>query len=190
MRFQRNNKWWWTIFLWAYELSMVNSYVAMKRYCELKGVKMRWTHHDWNEAIGYAHLDPVEDWPRRKSPGKLATNDARGATVTSEVKKRNSRMDSMALSPTRGRLNFRLDHSSMVHVPVPSNINTPACQLHCWAYQELQGDRDQKKRTPQGARAQVVLCEACNVHLCIPCWKLYHFERDLAPHISRILGKS
>jgi hypothetical protein len=50
MRFQRNNKWWWTIFLWAYELSMVNSYVAMKRYCELKGVKMRWTHHDWNKA--------------------------------------------------------------------------------------------------------------------------------------------
>ena len=117
----------------------------MKRYCELKGGKMRWTHHDWNEAIGYAHLDPVEDWPRRKSPGKLATNDAIGATVTSEVKKRNSRMDSMALSPTQGRLNFRLDHSSMVHVPVPSNINTPACQLHRWAYQELQGDRDQKK---------------------------------------------
>jgi hypothetical protein len=189
MRFQRNNKWWWALFLWAYEVSMVNSYMAMKRYCELKGVKMRWTHHDWNEAIGYAHLDPVEDWPRRKSPGKFTTNDERGAMATSEVKKRNSRMDTVALSPTRGRLNFRLDHTSMVHVPVPSSITKPACQLHRWAYQESQGSIDQKKRTPQGSRAQVVLCEACNVHLCIPCWKLYHFERDLAPHITTILGK-
>ena len=24
MRFQRNNKWWWALFLWGYEVSMVN----------------------------------------------------------------------------------------------------------------------------------------------------------------------
>ncbi len=66
MRFQRNNKWWWALFLWGYEVSMVNSYVAMKQYCKLKGVVVPWNHHDWNEAIGYAHLDPAEYWPRRK----------------------------------------------------------------------------------------------------------------------------
>jgi hypothetical protein len=38
MSFQRNNKWWWALFLWACEVSMVNSYVMMKRYCEMKGV--------------------------------------------------------------------------------------------------------------------------------------------------------
>jgi hypothetical protein len=31
-----------------------------KRYCELKGVPVQWTHHDWNEAIGYAHVDPYD----------------------------------------------------------------------------------------------------------------------------------
>ncbi len=67
IRFQRNNKWWWALFLWGYEVSMVNSYVCMKRYCKFKGVPVPWTHHDWNEAIGYAHLDPIMDWPRRKS---------------------------------------------------------------------------------------------------------------------------
>ena len=56
--------------MWGYEVSMVNSYVAMKRYCELKGVAVPWNHHDWNEAIGYAHLDPHEYWPRRKTPFK------------------------------------------------------------------------------------------------------------------------
>jgi adenosine deaminase len=51
MRFQRNIKWWWALFLWSYEVSLVNSYVMYKRYCELKGVPVQWTHHDWNEAI-------------------------------------------------------------------------------------------------------------------------------------------
>ena len=55
MRIQKNNKWWWDLFLWEYKMLMVNSY-------ELKGAKMMWTHHDWNETIGNAHLDPVEDW--------------------------------------------------------------------------------------------------------------------------------
>jgi hypothetical protein len=110
-------------------------------------------------------------------------------TNNEQVKKQNSRMDTTALFPTRGCLNFWLDHTSMVSVPVPSSITKPACQLHRWAYHELQGSIDQKKQMPQGARAQVVLCEACNVHLCIPCLKLYHFKRDLAPHITTILGK-
>jgi len=66
-RFLRNQKWWWALFIWGYEVSMVNSYMCIKRYCELKGVEVPWTHHDWNEAIGYAHLDPEEDWQKRKS---------------------------------------------------------------------------------------------------------------------------
>ncbi len=38
VRFQRINKWWWALFLWGYEVSLVNSSVLMKRYCELKEV--------------------------------------------------------------------------------------------------------------------------------------------------------
>jgi hypothetical protein len=68
MRFQRNNKWWWVLFLWGYKVSLVNSYVAMKQYCEFKGVPVKWTHHDWNEAIENAHINPDEDWSRAKSP--------------------------------------------------------------------------------------------------------------------------
>ena len=189
MRFQRNNKWWWALFLWAYEVSMVNSYVAMKRYCELKGVPMKWNHHEWNEAIGYAHLEPEVEWLHRKSPGKSqTTNDDRGAEATSEVKRRNTRIDSAALSPVRGRMNIRLDHSNYRHIPiVPSGRGV--CQLHRWAAKEAGGDRE-KNDKPAGSRGHgVAYCEACQVNIWLPCWKLYHFELDLKQHIPAILSK-
>jgi hypothetical protein len=63
---------------------MVNSYVSMKRYCELKGVAVLWNHHDWNEAIGYAHLDPVEYWPRRKAAFK--SNDITAGSAKAAAK--------------------------------------------------------------------------------------------------------
>jgi hypothetical protein len=94
MQFQRNNKWWWALFLWGYEVSLVNSYVSYKRYCELKGVPVKWTHHDWNEAIAYAHVNPEENWPWKKSPPKSVVD-----RVT-EGKKRAPKIDSLALLPT------------------------------------------------------------------------------------------
>ena len=66
MRFQSNIKWCRALFLWRYEVSMMNSYISFKWYCELKGVPVKWTHHDWNQGIRYAHLDLDEDWPRKK----------------------------------------------------------------------------------------------------------------------------
>jgi hypothetical protein len=83
---------------WGYEVSMVNPYVCYKRYCELKGVPVQWNHHDWNEAIGYAHLNPDEDWPRKKSPPETPKS-----TTSSESKKRAPKIDHKALSPTRVR---------------------------------------------------------------------------------------
>jgi hypothetical protein len=103
MRFQRNNKWWWALFLWGYEVSLVKSYVSMNLYCELKGVPVPWMHHDWKEAIGYVHLDPIEYWPRRKVPYKNddATCPAQLDSL-SDLKKKAPRVDSMALLPTWG----------------------------------------------------------------------------------------
>jgi hypothetical protein len=61
---------------------MVNSYVSMKGYCELIGVPVLWTHHDWNKAIGYTHLDRIKYWPRRKEPHK--NNDITGPAKQQE----------------------------------------------------------------------------------------------------------
>ncbi len=78
-----------------------------------------WTHHDWNEAIGYVHLDPIEYWPRRK--GLFKNDDTTCPTKQdnlSDLKKKASRMDSMALLPTRYRLKGRLNHNTTMHMPV------------------------------------------------------------------------
>jgi hypothetical protein len=189
MRFQRNNKWWWALFLWGYEVSMVNSYVCMKRYCELKGVPVPWTHHDWNEAIGYAHLDPIEDWPRRKSadyerpPMKLED-------IASATKRRAPRVDSKALSPTRGRLRIPLDES-MSHMPVVPLLPNAACQLHRWAYKETHPMEkvDGATTKPSGSRSGVMRCETCEVNLCLKCWKPYHKQHRLKPLVFDILGE-
>ena len=83
-----------------------------------------WNHHDWNEAVGYAHVDPDKYWPRKKCPPKS------GVKVTA-IKTRAPKMDSLALSPTRGRLRKRLDNSVM-HMPVnpEATTGTTVCQLH------------------------------------------------------------
>ena len=189
MRFQRNNKWWWALFLWGYEVSMVNSYVSYKRYCELKGVPVQWSHHDWNEAIGYAHLDPDEDWPTKKSPPETPTSSAASAS-----KKRAPKIDSKALSPTRGRMKVRLD-TNVNHMPVvprgPPRANV--CQLHRWADKEFNPSTDdktgRKKNTkPAGARTGVMRCTVCNVNLCIPCWEIFHTKERIRYHIPGILG--
>jgi hypothetical protein len=173
---------------------MVNSYVSMKRYCELKGVPVPWTHHDWNEAIGYAHLDPVEYWPRRKGP--FEDDDATGsankrAATTSDLKKKAPRVDSMSLSPTRGHLKGRLDHETRLHMPLlPLTVNA-TCQLHHWVHKET-NPVDKKEGSnikPTGLHAHVMRCEECGVHLCLKCWPIFHQKKRLKLCVFDILGE-
>ena len=199
MRFQRNNKWWWALLLWGYEVSMVNSYVMMKRYCEMKGVPVPWNHHDWNEAIGYAHLDPHEYWPRRKSPpGTTAEGSAAAASTTRQPKlnkkgkpilPRGPRVDSSALSPTRGSLKCRLDHDTRIHMPEPPLTLGANCALHRWAHKETHPatKEEEKNLKPPGSRSHVMHCKACDVHLCLNCWALFHTEKRLKPRVFDIL---
>ena len=168
---------------------MVNSYVCMKRYCELKGVPIPWTHHDWNEAIGYAHLDPIEDWPRRKS-ADYERPAMKQEDIASATKRRAPRVDSKALSPTRGRLRIRLDES-MTHMPVVPLLPNAACQLHRWAYKETHPMEkvDGATTKPSGSRSGVMRCETCEVNLCLKCWKPYHKQHRLKPLVFDILGE-
>ena len=99
--------------MWGYEVSLVNSYTSYKRYCVLKGVAVKWTHHDWNEAIGYAHVEPNEYWLRRKSPPK--------SVPMANAKRMCQRVASQALSPTWGWLRDRLAPSH--HMPVMASGN-------------------------------------------------------------------
>ena len=82
---------------------MVNSYVMMKRYCEMKGVVVPWTHHYCNGVIGYTHLDPHEYWRRRKAPANgMATPAAARSTVPHERSRRDAPRWTALLSHRQG----------------------------------------------------------------------------------------
>jgi len=116
--------------------------VCYKRYCELKGVPVQWNHHDWNQAIGYAHLDPDEDWPRKKSPPETPKS-----TTSSNSKKRAPKIDNKALSPTWGQMKVCLDTSRNQMPVVPrGKPHNNVCQLHRWADKEFNPTTDVKGR--------------------------------------------
>jgi hypothetical protein len=154
-----------------------------------KGVPVPWKHHDWNEALGYAHLDPVEDWPRRKGPG-YEQPAKRQKDIASATKKRAPRMDSVALSPTKGRLRIRLDDTKK-HMPIVPLLPNAACQLHRWAYKETHPIEKMEgvSKKPPGSRSGVMRCETCEVNLCLKCWKFYHEKHRLKPLVFDILGE-
>ena len=174
---------------------MVNSYVSLKRYCELEGVAVRWNHHDWNEAIGYAHLDPVEYWPRRKAAFKSndITAGSAKAAAKSDLKKinitRGPRLDSSALLPTRGKLKCQLDHDTKIHMPLPPLSSNATCQLHRWVHKETHPlDKMEGANTkPAGSRSHVMQCDTCEVHICLNCWALFHQQKHLKRHVFDIL---
>ena len=175
---------------WGYEVSMVNPYVCYKRYCELKGVLVQWNHHNWNEAIGYTHLNPDKDWQRKKSPPATPKS-----TTSSDSKKRAPKIDNKALSPTRGQMKVRLD-TSRNHMPVipRGKPHNNVCQLHRWADKEFNPTADvkgRKKNTkPAGGRTNVMRCTMCDVNLCIRCWEIFHTKEHLRYHIPGILGEN
>lgn len=132
-------------------MSLIDPNISYKCLRELKGVPMKWTHHDWNEAVGYAHVNPEEYWPWRKSPYPQmnAGNLPAGKT-------RAPKFDTHALSPTQGRLCGRLN-SEVAHMPVQPEaaVGTTDCQMHLWAWKEFNPD-DGKNSKPVGSCSQVM----------------------------------
>jgi hypothetical protein len=110
--------------------------------------------------------------------------------MTSATKKRAMRMDSMALSPTRGRLRIRLDETKK-HMPIKPLLPNAACQLHLWAYKETNPVEKMEKanKKPSGSWSGVMQCETCEVNLCLKCWKTYHKKHRLKPLVFDILGE-
>jgi hypothetical protein len=165
--------------------------MCLKRYYELKGVPVPWMHHDWNEATGYAHLDPIEYWLRRKGPFKNDdTTHPSKQDNPSDLKKKAPRVDSMALLPTGGRLKGRLNHNTTIYIPVPPSSQNPTCQLHCWAYKEMHPlDKAVGNNIKSsGLHSHVMQYEACSVNLCLKCLELPHTKQCLKSHVFDILG--
>jgi hypothetical protein len=100
-----------------------------------------------------------------------------------------SKMDSLALSPTWGRLKIRLNETKK-HMPVTSLLPNAVCQLHHWAYKETHpmDKMEGGNAKPSGSRSHVMQCKTCEVNLCVKCWKTYHKQHHHKPLVFDILG--
>eukprot|EP00956_Cyclotella_meneghiniana_P034869 scaffold109003_cov36-Cyclotella_meneghiniana.AAC.1 len=190
-RLQRNQKWWWSLWIWALEVTIVNAYKMMTRYCELRGINPKYSHHDFREKIAYALIDPEGEWPKRKAKTPPAANRKRNSDSQSAKPKapKAPRFTNNTLS-RHGTLSRRLD-ASLNHMPVvPSGDQSGhICQLHRWAGNYGNNDKKNNKM-PSGSRFNVCHCKACGVNLCLCCFELYHTKANLEAEIGNILSNT
>ena len=188
-RLQRNQKWWWALWIWALEVTIVNSYKMMARYCELRGIKPSYSHHDFREKIGYGLIDTEGEWPKQKAktPPVAAKGKKRVASLVPVSVTRAPKFTNNTLS-RHGALSRRLDETQS-HMPVmpPGKKSGHICQLHRWA-NNFNNEKGEDSKMPSGSRLNVCHCKTCEVNLCLHCYEIFHRKADLEGEIGTILG--
>ena len=188
LRFQRNTKWWWAEFLYVWETSITNAYHMMCRYYVFMGLKAPWTHYQFQEAISWALLDPVNCWPtkdnKKVSPIMMnkrkhvypSCEKAKAKALAPSQEKRRTKLTKRTLSPG-GMLARRLD-VSLGHFPTvvaEGKRKSTVCQLHRMANRMVNESND----IPPGARTDVYVCKGCDATLCVKCWATFHQTKCL-----------
>ncbi len=130
MQFCRNVKWWWALWLWGFEVSLVNAYMLYRRYHDKLLIKTKYNHYKFIEMCAKAYIDPVNHWPTRNRLHirQIVNNSLK------EERQRCVRLTSNLLCHLYGMLKCRRD-MSLSHFPQPSQKkkNPTQCQLHMWA---------------------------------------------------------
>ena len=66
----RQRKWLWSIFLWAFGVAIVNSYLLYKSYLEMHGFELRSHYTYYEDNIFKAWVDTDLQWPTRYQTSK------------------------------------------------------------------------------------------------------------------------
>ena len=183
----QNRKWWWALFMWGFGVILVNAYLCYKsahlliwctdkkdilsQYEFRKSIVLSWMHDD-----GVVSVPRV---PKNNGPSSLSAESASSASLaTSRQKRINTqqnnkrkkaiRFNEKTLNPVTGSLKIRLD-TSYSHLPKPNldviKKSSFRCQLHRFYNRSIEyTDR-------------VMVCETCNVSLCLYCYKGFHTQK-------------
>ena len=182
--FIRKRKWWWSFWMWAVEVCLTNSYILYKKYCNMHKIKLNYTHYEFVCEIGKAWLYPEDYFDKTQGDASLASASTTTTTASKGTKRRSSRVEAMeepkkskftgftdsTLQNNNKCFQHRLDRTKK-HCPKAvkkGGKSEPRCQLHTWATKSI-----------IRIKAGVVRCDTCQVHLCIPCFEIFHEERDL-----------
>jgi len=145
-----------------------------------------WTHYEFQKWVALGWINPEKYGPKSRNfmdVSRKKHSTFRGRTVTQDDTTptsipmdvnstspsiRCNRVNDTALDPLNGSLCQRLvfgGRNNLRRTPLPSS-NESLCALHRWKY-----GRDNKKSKK---KRQVVKCKDCLVHLCVPCFNLFH----------------
>jgi hypothetical protein len=183
----RNTKWWWAIFWWCFQMLLTNAYLAYVNFMKMHRLKPM-SHKDFIKAVALAWLGDDSGWPRgskvvfdfaqglasdfNSESGKKRARESTVSDLSSSGKKRgrNENATFSEKSFNSGELKARRLNANMRHLPVPSLLNDPYCQL-CHNF----GRRNRK---------QIMSCPDCNVALCLNCYSPFHKDQELSdPHL-------
>ena len=175
----------WALWKWGLEVSLINAYMMMRRYCKTNGLHPTYSHHDFNKKVGYALLDHVNEWPRRNRKQPPDATRKRKCTTPPPVTMKAPRFSADALCPNKGNLKKRLDFS-LRHLPTvpPGEKGNHVCQLHRWANRT----KTSTHNIPPGSRISVCHCKICGVNLCLRCYEIFHTIDRLVEQINTILS--
>ena len=199
----RNYKWWWSIFLWSFGVLLVNAYKSYTSLMDKHNVPAseRLTHYEFRLAVARVWIDqngddrvaawnaerrhqsiPSQDTTARRGPAESATatrtpvqqslfRESSSSTACLESPKTKSPQLSDASLSVNGKLKGRLEFFQCKHLPVSADSagkSFAKCGLHRWAL-----GRDGE------VRKQILVCQDCNVSLCVDCYGVFHSCRDL-----------
>jgi hypothetical protein len=113
--------------------------------------------------------EPISPTPAKKKTRitPQATNSPLPSAISASSTAQCLSVKDRMLDPKKGSFCNRLNHCGIFHCPEPRKKNSARCALHRWMNRDWQ--------VFQG----VVCCSHCAVHLCIPCFKIFHTERDI-----------
>ena len=192
-------KWWWSIFMWAFDRILLNSYVLYKSWYVMHDLKPM-THYAFRESFCLSWLDSEQHWPLRYSKGTRGTIQSTVAQVSTSISSVASTLTHATLEPTKlisrsTRLNdarvnnkkFNMNRLTVTphynHLPEPCPKQTEF-QLHKWCLKEHADTKTGR------VKKQLCYCCTCNITLCMKCYSIFHKVHDLSTIKFNLINSS
>ena len=194
----RNNKWWWSVWLWALGAAATNAYLLYLAVCEAAGEKPM-THRDFRvelcDQLCHPALRPkppaAPKTPKPATPatpatpapapaakkGKKRPADSEASAEKKSEEKKSPVSAAQLTEPyvTRCRaLHATKPHTMKDPDPVPAGKAAKTCQwcYYAWVVADQKGE-DRPARYPQ--IKERLHCIECDVRLCsASCWNAFH----------------
>jgi hypothetical protein len=185
----RTRKWWWSIWMWGFQVLLTNAYVLYKtahvHIWKLPAKKLL-SHYQFRKMIALAWINPSQfaEGNKKNTKRKYSNDDISCARSTRSYSSARERCNSTqkgayisdeSLHPHHGALKIRLS-GLYHHCPARPHAKDPTCSLHRWASEDNAFKR----------RGNIMKCDCCNVNLCIDCFPLFHRIEDVKKLKSEI----